>query len=1072
MSFANGGAVGISPWMDDLNTRLSANELLAELGWLRRLARSLVGGVSAEEDLVQETWLAAARVQGGVSRPWLVGTLRRLAARWHRSESRQRRREGLVARSEAVDTDSLLERNELLGLLLGEMRRIDEPFRTALILLYQEGMTVRDAAARLDIPQDTLRWRRREGLQRLRSQLDRGTSIDWRASLVPLIGPHTLELTTAGVAVAAATKTMTLMGGILMTWKWTLAVVLICVTALFVAGGNDSELEPLQDLRAEALDSPRVQQAPNLDEPLAQEERRHAVVPEAGIAAAQPAAVPASPQPSTGPTLVVTATDHRSQPIEGARIWIGDTSDPVDAFWVTDADGLAVLPLPEVGHTTLSGMTDSLYGSKPISTKATGGEARLRLFPDADVSVLIVDQDGVPIPDVPVALIVKQRLEHTGSELPRDMLAFQRQVQTDASGLAVVRHVAYALLSRGGLDKYWVGPAVLLAQRSDVMMVEGELPTKQVRIVLPPVEPLDVRVLDRNGALNLNASKVRVLINPAPGLPRDVPDLVEEARFSSLGIVDVELIHGVGRLPMIGLGLKLLAEARDVESTRSTFGLGAGPVRVGVGAMLRLEPQDVGMWITGVARDAEGLPLGNQKLSGSIKLARKVVFQSLDFEVLSDAVGGFRIHIDEDLRIEWDAAVGRTLSLTRLGNSPDVMSEALSPVPAHLLLGDNDVGILTLERRIPLLAGHATTQEGEPVDLGWITVRVKSEFTSRYRRRIVGLRRIIQPGSFAIYGDSIDLDPEFSEVLEIGLDSKGLPGLARVVTQGELDLRFVFDEPGFLSGRVLLTPEDRYQDYWVRFNSKDATGKREDSLPGTLASNGRFALKDLRLRGGDIEVRDIATNTLLALVQGVTPSPAPDGVEPRLAGIDLQAKVHEYSLTVTNAEGNGIEAAHFDSPFLPGRGASFGSGRFHWRAAVDSIEGRLSAPGYLSQTLNLIPGVIEHVVILERGPKVLVRPVPAITLSGGATVQVRLAGGDTYEEVQLRALGDGSYVGFVSGPGRYLVRGLILKRGKQLVELPLSREPVASILVTGSATGQSFDVAFDMNNFEASVGSK
>ena len=670
MSFAKDGPVGISPWMDDLNMRLSANKLLAELGWLRRLARSLVGGVGAEEDLVQETWLAAARVEGGVSRPWLVGTLRRLAARWHRGASRQRRRERIVARGEAVDTDSLLERNELLGLLLGELRRIDEPFRTTLILLYQEGLTVRDAAARLDVPEDTLRWRRREGLQRLRAQLDRGTSIDWRAGLAPLLGPHALELTKVGAAVAAPTSTMTLVTGSLMTWKLTSAVVLVCVTAFFVVGGNDREPEPPQELTVEALGSPRAQQAPGFVEPVDQEDRRHAVAPERRSAAAQPAALSASPQPSTGPTLVVTATDRRSQPIEGARIWIGDTPDPVNAFWVTDADGIAVLPLPEVINTTLSGMTDSLYASIPITTKVSGGEARLRLLPDADVSVLIVDQEGAPVPDVPVALIVKARLEHTGSELPRDMRAFHPQVQTDASGLAVMRHAAHFVRFGKRPDRFWVGPAVLLAQRSDVMLVDGELPTEPVRIVLPPVDSLDVRVLDRDGAPNLEASNVRVLIDPTPGLSRNVPDLVEEARFSSLGIVNVELIHGVGRIPMIGLGLKLLAEAREVEPTGSTFGLGAGPMSVDEGAELRLEPQDAGMWITGVARDAEGLPLGNQKLSGSTKLGRKIGSRFFPFELVSDAVGGFRVHIDEEQRLEWDSAVRCTLSLTRVGTAP------------------------------------------------------------------------------------------------------------------------------------------------------------------------------------------------------------------------------------------------------------------------------------------------------------------------------------------------------------------------------------------------------------------
>lgn len=83
----------------------SAESLLAEIGWIRSLARQLVRDVAAADDLVQETLLAALERRPDDRqplRPWLGTILRRRVALTHRGDQRRREREQREARAEAL----------------------------------------------------------------------------------------------------------------------------------------------------------------------------------------------------------------------------------------------------------------------------------------------------------------------------------------------------------------------------------------------------------------------------------------------------------------------------------------------------------------------------------------------------------------------------------------------------------------------------------------------------------------------------------------------------------------------------------------------------------------------------------------------------------------------------------------------------------------------------------------------------------------------------------------------------------------------------------------------------------
>ena len=1047
--------------MAEHETRLDPAELLGELDWLRRLARSLVGRVGAEEDLVQDTWLAASRVEGGVSRPWLVRTLRQLAARWHRAESRRRRRERTAARAEAVDTDALLERGEVLGLVLEELRAVDEPFRTALILLYQEGLTVREAAARLDVKEDTLRWRHRQGLERLRGRLDDGPCTDWRACLLPLAGQPAFDL----AAGATAAKTATLLGGSLMTWKTTALLVGACLAVplvLWVLGD-----EPVQPGGTPDVAPSLAGSAPSLDldEPQPSKGADRSLVPAPGADAGTPAAV-ADAVPAGG--LAVTVVDATGQPVPQAEVWLGRAPDPVGTVAVSDAGGVAHLPLPEASSFYVSGLTASLYGRVPVLRGLAGGEVRLVLTPDADVPVLVVDERGDPVAGVPVGIVrTKTRTDPLTGAL-RELMNFHDVVETDAEGRAVVRHVGERLRTASESIRFAVGPALLLANRADVPLTRSDLPRETLRFVLPPLGSLELRVLDAQGAPNRAATEVRVLIDPAPDRPREVSELVDEARFGAAGLVTVALEDGVGRLPRIDLGLELLAQAREAEPTDSTFGLGPGPRSEGEEARLTLRPLDRAMELVGVALDGAGATLASRQLVADLVLGSDLGFGATRTELVTDAEGRFRVFVDDEDRARWDGSSRRSLHLVTADGDPAAAGVADVDLPAQLVLGPNDLGELVLAPRTPLFAGEVRGEDGGPLELEYLWLVVKRLPEDRRVRFVLDARKVVVGNRFAIFGEPVPLDRAGGEALVLQVTSAGRPGLAQVVVEGDLDLELVLPEAGFLAGSVALGPGQASGDYEVDFRAPALPGDHKNHVRASLARNGRFELAGLPRRAGDVEVRDGATGTLLAVVTDVVPGAEPGVVDPRLDGIEVQAEVDAYELQVDDVEGRGIEGATFASPRLPLRVASYGGGRFTWRAAGGSLDGRVAAPGYLARSVTLTPG--ERVVVLDRGPEVVVRPEPALDMPEGTRALLVLAGGERYEEIRLTDRGDGSYAGHVSGAGTYRARVRLVRRGVLVGELPLAADPDALIVVSSDGGLVEVDVATAPAVLEAGLG--
>jgi RNA polymerase sigma factor (sigma-70 family) len=152
------------------------DQLLADGRWIRRLAAVLVRDPADADDVAQATIVAAIeRPPSSASEPrrWLAAVGRNVARMMGRTDSRRARHEALVEPGAVSSPEALFERAQLHSQLATLLTQLEEPYRTTLLLCYFEELRPAEVAKRLGIPAGTVRWRLKQGLDRLRSRLDR-----------------------------------------------------------------------------------------------------------------------------------------------------------------------------------------------------------------------------------------------------------------------------------------------------------------------------------------------------------------------------------------------------------------------------------------------------------------------------------------------------------------------------------------------------------------------------------------------------------------------------------------------------------------------------------------------------------------------------------------------------------------------------------------------------------------------------------------------------------------------------------------------------------------------------------
>ncbi|MEE8106747.1 MAG: sigma-70 family RNA polymerase sigma factor [Planctomycetota bacterium] len=218
--------------------------LLSHAAFLKNIARSLVLDDGQADDVVQEAYLAALQKPPptGPTGAWLGKVAKNLSLMLRRGEGRRGQRERAVARPEPVlDTPSeMAVRVEVQRKVAEAVEALAEPYRSAIMHHFFDGLSADEMARRDSVSIETVRTRLKRARQKLRGMLDEGYGGDrraWSLALLPLLRSDKLAAVAAGATATTLTLAMILKSKLTLT----AALLIACTALLFTlqsAGGN------------------------------------------------------------------------------------------------------------------------------------------------------------------------------------------------------------------------------------------------------------------------------------------------------------------------------------------------------------------------------------------------------------------------------------------------------------------------------------------------------------------------------------------------------------------------------------------------------------------------------------------------------------------------------------------------------------------------------------------------------------------------------------------------------------------------------------------------------------------
>jgi RNA polymerase sigma-70 factor (ECF subfamily) len=357
----------------------SLEELLESRDWILGLARTLVREPADAEDLAQEAMLAALKSPPPPDRPlraWLARALANLARRRWRSEERREQRETLAERrepSEELSPAHLVERIALQNDVAAAVLRLEEPYRSAVILRYFQMLAPAEIARRQGISADSVRQRLKRGRERLRELLDSryGDRRIWSGGLIALL--------------QRPAKRAPLHGKPLLAGASLLALVAIGGSAWILASKPGTQSAQADQEGMKGASSSRVRRAGGtwLEAPTADPGRTADMEPAPAM------------EPGHLEVLVSWASDGKPATGESVlvRLTESDAPFPQDRVARADAEGRALFELPagEVRVGLLRGLDDYAWVAVRPGERS---ELKLAVPEGITVAGSVVREDG------------------------------------------------------------------------------------------------------------------------------------------------------------------------------------------------------------------------------------------------------------------------------------------------------------------------------------------------------------------------------------------------------------------------------------------------------------------------------------------------------------------------------------------------------------------------------------------------------------------------------------------------------------------------------------------------------
>lgn len=162
---------------------------------LRGIARALLADPAAQDDVVSETIAKAALKPPQRPRAlakYLATILRNRAKERARAAVRRARFESHAdPPRELPSPEEVFDREQVRRVVLDAVRRLDEPYRSTIVWIFLEDVPAHELAARLGVPESTIRTRQQRALAKLRERLSAAFAPDgrdWRVALAPFAG--------------------------------------------------------------------------------------------------------------------------------------------------------------------------------------------------------------------------------------------------------------------------------------------------------------------------------------------------------------------------------------------------------------------------------------------------------------------------------------------------------------------------------------------------------------------------------------------------------------------------------------------------------------------------------------------------------------------------------------------------------------------------------------------------------------------------------------------------------------------------------------------------------------------
>jgi len=415
-------------------------------------------------------------------------------------------------------TEALLLIGERQQELWRHVSRLPEPYRSTILMHFQQGIAPCEIAAQADLAVDSARWRLRRGLELLKESLERDEDGPRLTGMVPLAVASTSPWRLTTVAPAAPGGSVAAgIGALLMMKNIAIAVGLATLLAL----GWTLLDEPAADDPAHRSDPaalPRVvgETMPHAANarPDARPDARIPLTPNAEpevsarttIEVCVRNAATGAPEPCAAVWFVKPGFDYWQLPPEQKDHYSRGTTTFLLAHGtaqVTDANGRTHIPITAASWTVVA-CKGNLYGSGALRADDPLLEILVAVHPILVVET--VDAEDIPVPHVNVVSISTAILPFS----PRVALG-----TTDGDG-RIVRV----------LDPPGAGPrevrlyAELLGGDQGSESVDLNAPPPYpVRITLPPTGTVHARIVDANGGTLdrgiLDGLHAELTVNPA-----------------------------------------------------------------------------------------------------------------------------------------------------------------------------------------------------------------------------------------------------------------------------------------------------------------------------------------------------------------------------------------------------------------------------------------------------------------------------------------------------------------------------------------------------------------------------